>query len=95
MEKIKVYGSNICPGTLRFLSILTENHYMPVFINVTGSITLLKEFIQLRDIEVCFDGLRGTTSIGFPLIQMPDGTYTRDYAMVLESLCIDADYSFK
>ncbi len=39
---IKVYGSNICPGTMRFLSILTENGVMPQFINVTGSINLLK-----------------------------------------------------
>lgn len=46
---IKVYGSNICPGTMRFLSILTENGVMPQFINVTGSINLLKDFIYLRD----------------------------------------------
>ena len=44
---------------------------MPVFINVTGSITLLKEFMYLRDTEACFDGLHGTMSIGFPLIKMP------------------------
>lgn len=95
MDKITVYGSNVCPGTLAFLNILTSNHYMPVFINVTGSITLLKEFMYLRDTEACFDGLRGTTSIGFPLIKMPDGTYTRDYKKVLESIGIDADFSFR
>lgn len=42
---IKVYGSNTCPGTLAFLNLLTTNHVMPTFINVTGSIALLKEFI--------------------------------------------------
>ena len=95
MDKITVYGSNTCPGTLRFLSILTENHYMPVFINVTGSVGLLQEFIYIRDIDACFDGVRGSGSIGFPLIKMPDGTYTRDYQKVLEFLGIEADYSFK
>ncbi|MBQ3272854.1 MAG: hypothetical protein IJH44_06345 [Solobacterium sp.] len=95
MEIITVYGSNVCPGTLAFLNILTSNHYMPVFINVTGSITLLKEFMYLRDTEACFDGLHGTMSIGFPLIKMPDGTFTRDYKMVLESIGIDADFSFR
>ncbi len=94
-DKITVYGSNVCPGTLRFLAILTENHYMPVFINVIGSITLLKEFMYLRDTEKCFDGVRGTTAIGFPLIKMPDGTYTRDYRMVLDSIGIDEDFSFR
>ncbi|MBE6117755.1 MAG: hypothetical protein IIY52_05710 [Solobacterium sp.] len=94
MEKITVYGSNVCPGTLRFLSILTEHHYMPVFINVTGSINLLKEFILLRDTEACFEGMHGSGSIGFPLIKMPDGTFTRDYKAVLEFLGIDEDFSF-
>ena len=46
---IKVYGSNTCPGTLAFLNLLTTNHVMPTFINVTGSIALLKEFITFRD----------------------------------------------
>ncbi|MBQ4473406.1 MAG: hypothetical protein II930_03845 [Lachnospiraceae bacterium] len=41
---IKVYGSNVCPATMRFISVLTENGIMPQFINVTGSIHLLKEF---------------------------------------------------
>lgn len=91
---ITVYGSNVCPGTLRFLSILTDHSYMPVFMNVTGSITLLKEFMYLRDTEKCFDGLRGTNSIGFPLVRLEDGTYTRDYAAVLASLGIDEKFEF-
>ena len=60
---IKVYGSNICPGTMRFLSILTENGVMPQFINVTGSINLLKDFIYLRDTHPAFDAFRGTRPI--------------------------------
>ncbi len=91
---ITVYGSNTCPGTLRFLSILTENSYMPVFVNVTGSIALLKEFTYLRDTLPCFDGLRGTNSVGFPLIKLEDGTYTRDYRKVLSDLGIDARFEF-
>lgn len=67
---IKVYGSNICPGTMRFLSILTENGVMPQFINVTGSINLLKDFIYLRDTHPAFDAFRGTGRIGFPLVQL-------------------------
>ena len=91
---IKVYGSNICPGTMRFLAILTENKVMPVFINVTGSIDHLKDFITIRDTHPSFEGLRGSGRIGFPLVQLEDGTYTRDVNAVLESLGISERMEF-
>lgn len=91
---IKVYGSNVCPGTLRFLAILTENGVMPNFVNVTGSIGLLKEFITFRDTSPLFDGVRGSGGIGFPLIQLEDGTYTRDMNGVLQSLGIQTKMEF-
>ena len=91
---IKVYGSNICPGTMRFISILTSNKVMPVFINVTGSIDHLKEFITIRDTHPVFDGVRSTGRIGFPLIQLEDGSYTRDVNAVLESLGISERMEF-
>ena len=91
---IKVYGSNICPGTMRFLSILTENGVMPQFINVTGSINLLKDFIYLRDTHPAFAAFRGTGRIGFPLVQLEDGTYTTDLDGVLDSFGIAARMQF-
>jgi len=91
---ITVYGSNVCPGTLRFLTILTENGVMPNFVNVTGSIGLLKEFITLRDTSSLYDGVRGSGSIGFPLVQLEDGTYTRDVNGVLDSLGIQDKMQF-
>lgn len=92
---IKVYGSNVCPGTLRFLSLLTENGVMPAFINVTGSIDHLKEFMTFRDTSPLFDGVRGTGAIGFPLIQLEDGTYTRDVNQVLVDLGIHTKMTFR
>ena len=86
---IKVYGSNTCPGTLRFLSILTSHGVMPTFMNVTGSINIFKEFTLIRDTNPIFDKVRGTGSIGFPMIELEDGTYTLDADAVLESLGID------
>lgn len=91
---ITVYGSNVCPGTLRTLQILTENGVMPAFMNVTGSITLLKEFITFRDTSPLFDDLRGTGAIGFPLLKLEDGTYTRDVNAVLASLGIKTKLEF-
>ena len=92
---MKVYGSNVCPATLRFLSVLTENGVMPQFINVTGSINLLKEFILFRDTDPLYDNARGTGTIGFPLIQLDDGTYTRDVNKVLADLGIDTRIAYK
>ena len=92
---IKVYGSNVCPGTMRFLSILTANGVMPDFVNVTGSIGLLKEFLYLRDTDPAFEGIRGSGRVGFPLIQLEDGSYTRDVNKVLADLGIEERMVFK
>ena len=91
---IKVFGSNICPVTMRFISILTANKTAPVFVNVTGSIDHLKAFITFRDTSPLFDNIRGTGRIGFPLIQLEDGTYTRDANKVLEDLGIKERLEF-
>ena len=91
---IKVYGSNVCPGTLRFLSILTSHGVMPTFVNVTGSINLLKEFVTFRDTSPLFDGVRGSGGIGSPLVELEDGTFTRDVNKVLADLGIDERMEF-
>lgn len=80
---------------MRFLSVLTENGVMPSFVNVTGSIDHLKEFILIRDTNPIFENIRGTGRIGFPLIQLEDGTYTTDVNQVLKDLGINAEIRFR
>ena len=92
---LKVYGSNVCPGTLRFLSILTENGVMPDFVNVTGSIDHLKQFLLIRDTDPAFESIRGSGRIGFPLIEYPDGRRTRDVNQVLSDLGIRERMEFR
>ena len=92
---IKVYGSNVCPGTMRFISILTSHGVMPDFVNVTGSIGLLKEFLLIRDTDPVFDSVRGTGRIGFPLVRLEDGTLCRDPNKVLEMLGIEERMEFR
>lgn len=89
--RLTVYGSNFCPATLRFLNVLTENHVMPKFINVTGSVDHLKEFITFRDTSDLYKEIRGSGAIGFPLIELEDGTRTRDVNEVLKKLGIQAE----
>ncbi len=88
---VKVYGSNTCPATLQALSIFTAHHYMPTFVNVTGSINLLKDFIKFRDTSDLFASVRGTTDIGFPVFQLEDGTFTRDARKAFESVGITGE----
>ena len=91
---VKVYGSNLCPATMRFLSILTAHGIMPSFVNVTGSIQLLKEFMLLRDTMPCFDSIRSAHRIGFPMIQLEDGTCTCDVNAVLEAMGLEECMTF-
>lgn len=92
---IKVYGTNLCPETLHALSVFTANHYMPDFVNITGSIQLLKEFNLLRDTLEIYEGVRSRHSVGVPLFQLEDGTYTLDAKKAFASVGIDAELSYK
>lgn len=92
---ITVYGSTACPGTQRFLALLTAHGVMPNFVNVTGSIGLLKEFLTFRDTSPLYDSVRGTGSVGFPLILLEDGAYTRDVNQVLADLGIPERMEFR
>ena len=91
---MKIYGSNLCPSTLNALRILTEHHYMPGFVNITGSIGLMKEYIKLRETNPVFQELLGTDSLGFPFFELDDGTWTRDAKKAFASVGIEADLSY-
>ncbi len=91
---ITVYGSNTCPGTLNFLRVLTENGVMPNFVNVTGSIGLLKEFMLIRDTNPVYQGIQGSGRVGFPLIKLEDGTFTLDANKVLADLGINETINY-
>jgi len=91
---IQVYGSNLCPETLHALSVFTANHYMPDFVNITGSIQLLKEFNELRDTLDIYAPVRERHSVGIPLFKLEDGTFTRDAKVAFASVGIDAELSY-
>ena len=61
---------------------------------VFGSIDHLKRFVTFRDTSPLYDSVRGSGSIGFPLIQLEDGTYTTDVNQVLASLGIKTRMEF-
>ena len=67
--------------------------------DVADQVTIHKgkdyQFITFRDTSPLYDGTRGTGAIGFPLVELEDGTRTRDIPAVLKSLGIEAEWYFK
>lgn len=53
-----------------------------------GPLGFYKEFITFRDTSPLFDSVRGTGAVGFPLVQLEDGSHTRDIDGVLARLGI-------
>lgn len=51
---IKVFGSSVCPGTMRFLSILTQNKVIPTFVNVMGSYRSSKDIYHVPRYQSSF-----------------------------------------
>lgn len=87
--KVNVYGSNVCPKTLYTLNLLWGKLPDPsilTFVNVTGSIALLKEFMEMRDTDPNFEAFRGRPMVGFPYFILEDGTRTHDLNKVFEIL---------
>ncbi|MCD8220898.1 MAG: glutaredoxin [Clostridiales bacterium] len=90
---ITVYGSVLCPATLRFVTTLSNHGVQQNFVNITGSIGLLKEFVTFRDTSPLFDDVRGSGKVGIPMIELEDGTRTLDTKAVLKMLGIEEDGS--
>ena len=63
--------------------------------NITGSIQLMKEFMALRDTLDIYAGARERHSVGVPLFQLEDGSYTNDSKKAFASVGIDAELSYK
>ena len=92
---ITVYGTNLCPATLQALAIFTEHHVMPDFINVTGSIGLMKEYTKIRETDPAFRDLWGSGQLYFPFFRLEDGTITLSAKEAFRSVGIDADLEYK
>ena len=57
------------PQNSAVASKLADSGITPVFVNVTGSINLLMDWVQLRDTNEIFKELIGTRKIGFSLFK--------------------------
>lgn len=81
---LKVYGSNTCPDTLHALVTLRNHNVDITFVNVTGTIGELKNFLYMRDTDAVYEGIQGSKRIGFPLFEREDGSKTLDFNAILK-----------
>lgn len=82
---ITVYGSNTCYDTLSAITRMAERGIDFNFVNITGSIGLLKEFLYMRDTNPLYDDVHGKNGIGIPTFKLEDGTLTRDFNAVMKA----------
>jgi glutaredoxin-related protein len=84
--KITVYGTTVCPKTIHDLNVLWDKGCTVNFINITGSIGLLREFINMRDEDPVFSSIKAEGRLGTPFFVLDDGTRTHDLNIVLKKL---------
>ena len=79
--KVIIYGSDICGNCLDTKAYLKEHADDSIqynYFDITKSTANLKRFLKLRDTMDLFEEVRNGHTIGIPLFQFEDGTYTLD-----------------
>ena len=76
---LKVFGSPYCPDCVACKEILEKNHIPFEYVDITGSIRGLKQFLALRDHSEAYDEVKKEGYIGIPTLVLEDGTIRFDY----------------
>lgn len=77
--KLIIYGSDICGDCLDTKAYLQEHAEKNIqynYFDITKSTANLKRFLKLRDTMELFEDVRTGHTIGIPLFQFDDGTFT-------------------
>ena len=73
MKKITLYGSPHCPQCGPVKDYLTENGITFDYVDMTGSMPNLKEFLKYRDTSPVFDEVKQRGAVGVPCIVINEG----------------------
>ena len=76
---IKVFGSPLCPHCVSCKEFLEKNNVAFEYIDITGSIRALKQFLALRDHSEAYDDAKREGYIGIPTLVLEDGSICFDY----------------
>lgn len=72
MEKVKYYGSHLWPECAPLKALLLEKNIPFEYIEITDSISNLKEFLKLRDTMKGFQLAKRSHSVGVPALIIGD-----------------------
>ena len=56
-------------------AVLSENHVKFAFMDIAGSMLALKSFLLMRDTSDAYKEIRGTKSVGIPVLVVDDVPY--------------------
>ena len=73
---LKFYGTMLCPDCVDAHKVLDESGTPYEFVDITGSIPALKEFMFLRDSNPAFDGAKAEQYLGIPALVTADDPTT-------------------
>lgn len=73
---MKIYGSMLCKDCIQCRNDLDEKEIAYDFLDFGQELKNLKEFLQLREGNELFDGVRAEGGIGIPCIVREDGSLT-------------------
>lgn len=82
---MKMYSSEICGGCRMFKALMAERGIENAFeiVDITENVPNLRDFLQMRDNEKCFDEVRASGRIGIPCFVNDDGVVTLDEDVAL------------
>lgn len=71
---LKVYGSPMCPDCVVCKEALEKAGVEFVYLDITGSLLFLKQFLKLRETKEVFEPIKDRGQIGIPCILEEDGS---------------------
>ena len=75
---MKFYGSHLGPDCEAAQAVLDREKIPYEYVDITGSMANLKEFLKLRDRLPLYEDARAEGFVGIPSFVKDDGTITRD-----------------
>ena len=73
---LKFYGTMMCPDCVDAHKVLEDSNTPYEFVDITGSIPALKEFMFLRDSNPAFHGAKEESYLGIPAFVTDDDPAT-------------------
>jgi glutaredoxin-related protein len=88
---LKIYGSPLCPDCTACKAAFDANGIAYDFIDITGSMRNLKEFLKQRDSKAEFDDARLKGYVGIPALMLENGDITLDWETYLKEKGLSSD----